>query len=140
MNGRTTGGIVEIPQTEIPRYVLDSTAVINHLNRKFDIEAFLEPRMPCRRFISGITDVEALSKPGMSKDEKAEAKTFLRTFESIDLWQSIKKMAAAIRRGTRMETPDAIIAATAVILNATCLSSDEHLQKLVWPGYTVHPL
>ena len=116
---------------------MDSTAIINHLNKKFDIEVIFAAIPRYERFVSGITDIEALSKPGMTDTEMDEAKIFLRTFESIDLWPVIKEEAASIRRGTKMETPDAVVAATAVVLGATCLSSDDHMQKLVWPGYTV---
>jgi predicted nucleic acid-binding protein len=125
---------------EIPKYVLDSTAIINHLNNKVDIKAFFATLPEYERFISGIPDIEAMSKPGMTDAEMDEAKAFLRTFESVDLWPAIKEEAAKIRRGTKIKTPDAAIAATAVVLGAICLSSDEHLQKLVWPGYTVQAI
>jgi predicted nucleic acid-binding protein len=125
---------------ERPKYVLDSTAIINHLNNKVDIEAFFAAIPRYERFISGITDIEALSKPGMTDAEMDEADDFLLTFVPIDLEPAIKEEAAAIRRSTKMKTPDAVIAATAVILGATCLSSDEHLQNLVWPGYSVQSI
>jgi predicted nucleic acid-binding protein len=125
---------------ERPKYVLDSTVIINHLNNKFDIDAFFTAIPGYERFVSGITDIEALSKPGMTDAEIDQANAFLLKFVSIDLEPAIKEEAARIRRNTKMETPDAAIAATAVILGAICLSSDDHLQKLVWPGYTVQPV
>jgi predicted nucleic acid-binding protein len=125
---------------EMPKYVLDSTAVINHLNNKFDIDAFFAAIPRYERFVSGITDIEALSKPGMTDAEMDVANTFLLKFVPIDLEPAIKDEAAKIRRGTKMETPDAVIAATSIVLGATCLSSDEHLQKLVWPGYSVQSI
>jgi predicted nucleic acid-binding protein len=129
---------------ERPKYVLDSTAIINHLNDTVDINAFFNtlPAIPkADRFISGITFIEALSKPGMSEAELDEAADFLRTFVFIDVLEpEIKETAAALRRGRGLKIPDAIIAATAIILGATCLSGDEHLQKLSWPGYRVQAI
>jgi predicted nucleic acid-binding protein len=126
---------------ERPKYVLDSSVVINHLNSKLDIDAFfnaLPPLPKVDRFISGITAIEALSKPGMTELDIAEAKILLLKFVSIDLLgPKIKETAAVLRRDRGLLTPDAIIAATAIILGATCLSNDDHLLKLVWPGYTV---
>ncbi|GHV26916.1 hypothetical protein AGMMS4952_07770 [Spirochaetia bacterium] len=126
---------------ERPKYVLDSTTIINHLNAKLDIEAFFGalPALPkALRYINAITAIEALSKPGMTDVEMAEAGVLLLKFTSINLMTpAIRDTAAAIRRGTKMLTPDAVIAATAIVLGATCLSNDPHLLKLVWPGYTV---
>ncbi|GHV08216.1 hypothetical protein FACS189485_19470 [Spirochaetia bacterium] len=129
---------------ERPKYVLDSTVIINHLNKKVDIEAFFAalPALPkADRFISCFTAIEALSKPDMTDAEIAEANTLLLKFVSIDLiGPAIKNTAAAIRRGTKMLTPDAVIAATAIVLSAKLLSNDDHLLKLVWPGYSVQSI
>jgi predicted nucleic acid-binding protein len=119
----------------IPRYVLDSTVIINQLNSKVDIDAFFYTLPEYERYISGVTEIEVLSKPGMTEADIDEVTTFLLKFNKVNLLPTIKNTAAAIRRGTRMETPDAIIAATAIILGAICLSNDDHLLKLVWPGY-----
>jgi predicted nucleic acid-binding protein len=88
------------------------------------------------RFVSGITDIEVISRPGMTGAEIDQANAFLLKFVSVDLEPPVKDEAAAIRRGTGMQTPDAVIAATAIVLGATCLTSDRHLLNLAWPGYT----
>lgn len=125
---------------ERPKYVLDSTVIINHLNNKLDIETFFAALPKYERFVSGITDIEAVSKPGMTGAEIDQANAFLLKFVSVDLEPAIKDEAAAIRRGTGMQTPDAVIAATSIVLGATCLTSDRHLLNLVWPGYTVQAI
>jgi predicted nucleic acid-binding protein len=122
---------------EKPKYVLDSTVIINHFNKKVDIDAFFGTLPEYDRFISGITNIEAVSKPGMTGTEIDEANTFLLRFNSVNLLPAIKEEAAAIRRATNLKLPDAVIAATAVVLGATLLSNDAHLLKLVWPGYIV---
>jgi predicted nucleic acid-binding protein len=114
---------------EIPKYVLDSTVIINHINKQLDIEAFFDTLPAFDRFISDITNIEALSKPGMGKAEIDEAKGFLLQFESVALWPKIIEDAAALRRRFRLKTPDAsnqrfAIAATARVLGATLLTGD----------------
>ncbi|WP_010253687.1 PIN domain-containing protein [Treponema primitia] len=115
----------------IPRYVLDSTVIINQLNSKVDIDAFFDTLPEYERYISGVTEIEALSKPGMTEADINEVNTFLLKFNKVNLLPAIKNTAAAIRRGTKMLTPDAIISATAIVLGAICLSNDDHLLKLV---------
>jgi predicted nucleic acid-binding protein len=48
-------------------------------------------------------------------------------------------IAAAIRRSKKLLLPDALIAATALSLNATVISNDSHLRDFQWPGYTARP-
>jgi predicted nucleic acid-binding protein len=120
-----------------PRFILDSTVVINHLNKKIDVDAFFSAVPEFEWYVSIVTEIEALSKPGMTTDEEHEAMAFLARFVALDIDQKIKKETIDIRRATKLRLPDAVIAATAVILDATCLSNDTHLLNLVWPGYRV---
>jgi predicted nucleic acid-binding protein len=118
-----------------PRFVLDSTVVINHLNKKLDIDTFFSSIPEFERYISVITFIEAWSKqPLTSADEESTSK-LLSGFVSIDLIPSIQMETISIRQLRKLRLPDAVIAATAVILDATCLSNDPHLLNLVWPGF-----
>jgi predicted nucleic acid-binding protein len=49
-------------------------------------------------------------------------------------------LAIKLRRTGSLKLPDAIIAATAILLKATLLSNDNGLTGFFWPGYTVLPL
>jgi predicted nucleic acid-binding protein len=123
-----------------PRFVLDSTVVINHLNKKLDADTFFSDIPEYELYVSIVTEIEALSKPGMTEEEKQEAKTFLARFRIVNIIPAIKDITIEIRQITKLRLPDAVIAATAVILNATLLSNDSHhLKKLSWPGYQVKP-
>jgi len=46
------------------------------------------------------------------------------------------KTTIQIRRNKELRLPDAFIAASAIILNATVLSNDSHLLDYVHNGYT----
>jgi predicted nucleic acid-binding protein len=52
----------------------------------------------------------------------------------------IREYAIAIRRSKKLLLPDALIAATALSLNATVISNDPHLRDFQWPGYSARPL
>jgi predicted nucleic acid-binding protein len=55
---------------------------------------------------------------------------------------TIERTAIAIRREgePRLKLPDAIVAATAVFMDAALVTADARLCKLTWPGFTVMPL
>jgi predicted nucleic acid-binding protein len=62
---------------------------------------------------------------------------FLKDIIIIPFSGAIKHEAIAIRREglPRPKLPDAIIAATAVVLNAKLVTADDKLCRLVWPGF-----
>jgi predicted nucleic acid-binding protein len=133
-NGATPGKKL-VEEIDKPRFVLDSTVVINHLNKKLNADTFFNSIPEYELYISIVTEIETLSKPSMTEEEKQEAKVFLARFKTVNIIPAIKDMTIEIRQITRLKLPDAVIAATAVILNATLLSNDpHHLKKFVWPG------
>jgi predicted nucleic acid-binding protein len=50
-----------------------------------------------------------------------------------------REYAIAISRSKKLLLPDALIAATALSLNATVISNDPHLRDFQWPGYSARP-
>jgi predicted nucleic acid-binding protein len=64
----------------------------------------------------------------------------LARFIQVDIFGPIINETAVILRRKTLDFPDAIIAATAVMLNATVLSNDPHLRYFSWPGYTAQPV
>jgi predicted nucleic acid-binding protein len=53
----------------------------------------------------------------------------------IEIDKSICEVAIKIRRAKELRLPDALIAASAIILNATVLSNDSHLRDYKHIGY-----
>jgi predicted nucleic acid-binding protein len=122
-----------------PLFVLDSTAVINHLNHKFDVDKFVENIDPAAdKIVSVVTYIETLAKPGVTLDEEQEAMTFLASCKVEDISTAIRDETIKLRRiNPQKKLPDCIIAATAIALKATLLSNDPHLINLVWPGLAI---
>jgi predicted nucleic acid-binding protein len=104
---------------------------MNFLNKKI----FSLPRGDI--FISVISRMEVLAKPDHTPESEKEAQNFLNELTVIPLVDAIERTATYIRRegSPRLKLPDAIVAATAVILNAKLVTYDERLVKLTWPGF-----
>jgi predicted nucleic acid-binding protein len=122
-----------------PRFMLDSNIVIGHLNNRLDLINFFEARGECEVFFNLVTEIEALAKPGISTDEEAAIRAVLGCFQWVDIDDAVRGTAILFRRANpkMMLLPDALIAASAIMLHATVLSNDLHLTKFTWPGYRV---
>jgi predicted nucleic acid-binding protein len=125
-----------------PRFILDSNVLIDTLNHKLDLEAFLDGLPPdCELYINLVTEIEVLAKPGMDAKEEAEARSFLDGFLWAEIDKPTRDEAILIRRSKDkpLRLPDALIAASSVMLKAVVLSNDPHLRDYQWPGYAAQP-
>ena len=80
--------------------------------------------------ISVISEIELLSYPNLSTKEEAAIRDFLSNIETLGLRSDVTETAIAFRRQHRMKLPDAIIAASASVLDAVHLTNDSALLKL----------
>jgi predicted nucleic acid-binding protein len=89
-----------------------------------------------RHFISVVTRMEILADPKHTEHTLRQAEEFLRTVFVVPLTGEIEETAIVIRRSgsPRPKLPDAIVAATAVLMNAPLASADDKLLRLSWPG------
>jgi predicted nucleic acid-binding protein len=118
-----------------PRFVLDASVLIGALNHKLDLFAFLEAQGECEIFTTLVSEIETLAKPGMTSEEETEARAVLRCFKRVEIGDAIRDIAVQIRRTKKLLLPDALIAASAISLNATVLSNDLHLRDYQSDGY-----
>jgi predicted nucleic acid-binding protein len=118
-----------------PRFVLDASVLIGCLNHKLDLFAFLESQGECEIFTTRISEIETLAKPGMTPEEEAEARELLSCFKRVEIDDTIRDITVQIRRTKKLLLPDALIAASAISLNATALSNDPHLRDYQGDGY-----
>jgi predicted nucleic acid-binding protein len=112
-------------------YLLDSNILIEYLNGQDRIVAYLDSisiKENC--IISIISKIELISAPKLTRNEIKNILSFLENFQNINLTDEIALKAAEIRRKYKLKFPDAVIAATAIISNATLVSGDEVFNKL----------
>jgi predicted nucleic acid-binding protein len=118
------------------RFILDTNVVIDTLNNDLDLLAFLDDFPDCEVYINPVVEIEVLSKPDMSGQEEATARTLLDLFKWVGIDKLTCDIAVQIRRTKELRLPDALIAASAIVLNAIVLSNDSHLRDYQRSGYT----
>jgi predicted nucleic acid-binding protein len=89
-------------------------------------------------FVSVITEIELLSYPSLTEDEEQKIQTFLEDIVLIELSRDIRSATIDLRRKTGLKLPDAIIAATAIAINAKLLTNDRVFDRV--SGLEVIPI
>jgi predicted nucleic acid-binding protein len=86
--------------------------------------------------ISVITRMEILADPKQTEITLRKAEDFLQDVSVIPLTDAIERIATGIRRSglPRPRLPDAIVAATAVALEAPLITRDADFLRLQWHG------
>ena len=115
-------GISSVKDT---RSLLDTNAALYFLGGRL-----IHPLPSGLHFISIISEIELLSYSRLSSQEETHIRSFLSQIETIGLDPEIKEMAITLRRQYRLKVPDAIIAASAKVVQATLLTNDSSLLKL----------
>jgi predicted nucleic acid-binding protein len=118
----------------------DTCAVAKLLKREYDLASLGIDVDEVEQYVSVIARMELLAKQGLPSEEEREIREFLAQATVVPIDTDVETEAIAIRRDRKLRLPDAIIAATSVILNTTLLTDDDHLLKLSWPGYTARPI
>ena len=114
------------------QYLIDNNAISNFFSRLFpdrgmDFMAGVLDQTPT---ISVITEIEALSwvNPDKSKEQIVEA--FVQDATVLALTPAVVAQCVSIRRSRKIKTPDAIIAATAIVNNLTLVTSDSDFDNI----------
>ena len=71
-----------------------------------------------------ITEIEALSYPGLSLAEDLRIRQFFEELNVIPITSLVRDRTIEIRRRNKLRIPDAIIVATALTLEASLLTND----------------
>ncbi|MGD1702809.1 PIN domain-containing protein [Dapis sp. BLCC M229] len=80
--------------------------------------------------MSIITEIELLSYPSLTPVEEVQIRNFLAQITIVGIESQIKDLAIALRKSYRLKLPDAIVAATAQLLNAKLFTNDARLINL----------
>ncbi len=101
------------------RRVVDTNVALYFLGGRL-----AEELAPGEYFASFITEMELLSYTGLDENGEKAIREFLADLEIVGITPSVKEHAIALRRRHGLKLPDAIIAATAISLDAALLSND----------------
>jgi len=114
------------------RYLIDSNVIVNYTSEKFHKEAmsFLADVIDEIPKISVITKIETLSWHSTIIQEEVSVKSFINSSNVIALSDNIVEKCIEIRRNCKIKTPDAIIAATAIVNDFTLLTSDSDFNRI----------
>jgi predicted nucleic acid-binding protein len=119
------------------KIVLDTVAVLRFL-KKYEGAPDLGKLFPdSELFISEISEFELMSYWNITREEESSINQMLLDLVIIPLLPEIKQQGIIFRRITRCKTPDSIIAATAIILEATLITHDTGFKKIDFPGFNV---
>jgi len=114
------------------RYLIDNNVISNYFSgllskNGMDFIAGVIDQTPN---ISVVTEIEALSWINPDKNKEKIIEDFIHDSNVLALSPNIVKQCIVIRREKKIKTPDAIIAATAIIHSLTLLTSDADFQNI----------
>jgi predicted nucleic acid-binding protein len=109
------------------KFLLDTNAVLYILSGDENLATLLYNE---RLYISIITEIELLSYKLITNKEKQQIKNFLSDFIIINIDDDIKDQAIETKKASHLKLPDSIIAATAITLDITLVTSDKQFKTL----------
>jgi hypothetical protein len=113
--------------------VLDTNAILYLLGGQM-----AQPLAPERYFVSVISEMELLSYPSLDDAALVQIHSLLSEVTVVELTVEIRELAIGLRRKHALKLPDAIIAATALSLEAQLIANDTKLLRV--PGLTCQSL
>lgn len=108
------------------QYLIDNNVISHFLSGFFTKEGmdFISNIIDQTPIISVITEIEALSWVNPDKNKEQILKSFVQDATILELSSSVVAQCVTIRRSRKIKTPDAIIAATAIVHNLILITSD----------------
>ena len=111
------------------RWLLDTNVLIDAFaGRPEAVKAITTARTSDLEWIgySAVTRLEVLGFPGLAAEDEAGLRQLLAQFSEAEVGAAIIERAIEIRRSVRIKTPDAIIAATALLYGADLVTCNVH--------------
>jgi predicted nucleic acid-binding protein len=108
------------------QYLIDNNAISNFFSGLFSEKGmnFIAEVLDQTPTISVITEIESLSWVNTNKSKEEIVKSFIQDANVLALTSSVVAQCIRIKRSRKIKTPDAIIAATAIVHNLTLITSD----------------
>jgi predicted nucleic acid-binding protein len=107
-------------------YLLDTNVVIHYLDKSLPLKSidFLNQFIDQDCFLSVITQMEALGFNFKNSTEKNITEVFMENSIILDLNPEVVQKTIAIRKSRKIDLPDAIIAATAIVYDFTLITQN----------------
>ena len=114
-------------------YLIDNNVISSYFSGLFSEKAFnfIADVIDMIPNISVITEIEALSWVSPDKNKEAVVKAFIEDANILQLSPDVIAQCIHIRRSRKIKTPDAIIAATAIVHNLTLITSDSDFNHIL---------
>ncbi|TAG54150.1 MAG: PIN domain-containing protein [Cytophagales bacterium] len=114
------------------QYLIDNNAISNFFSGLLTENGldFISKVLDQTPIISVITEIEALSWINPNKSKELIVKEFIKDATILALTPDIVAQCVNIRRSRKIKTPDAIIAATAIIHNLTLITNDNDFKNI----------
>ena len=114
------------------QYLVDNNVISNYFTESFPLKTmnFISGVIDKIPNISVITEIEALSWIAPDKVYEIIIKEFINNANILPLTKKIVAECVQIRRSKKIKTPDAIIAATAIVNNLTLITSDNDFKNI----------
>jgi hypothetical protein len=114
------------------QYLIDNNAISNFFSGLFTEKGmgFMAEVLDQIPTISVITEIEALSWINPDKSKEQIVKAFIQDATVLALTPDVVAQCVSIRRSRKIKTPDAIMAATAIVHNLTLITSDSDFNNI----------
>jgi predicted nucleic acid-binding protein len=114
------------------QYLIDNNAISNFFSGNFTEKAmdFMSKIIDETPIISVITEIEALSWINPNKNKERIVRKFIEDANVLPLNADVVIECVKIRRNRKVKTPDAIIAATAIVFNLILVTSDNDFDNI----------
>lgn len=109
------------------KVVVDTNVMLYYLDGDNNVAIFFEDNKPQISFIS---ELEALSAPELSIEEKDKINILLSVLTIYPFREEFKEATIKIRSRYKLKLPDAIIAATALTMNLPLVTGDKAFKKV----------
>lgn len=118
------------------KYLIDNNVISSFFSGGFSQSGmdFISDLLDHTPTISVITEIEALSWINKDKNKETIVKEFINDASVLALTPAIVAECVRIRRSKKIKTPDAIIAATAIIHNLKLVTSDSDFTSIAELG------
>jgi predicted nucleic acid-binding protein len=107
-------------------YLLDTNVVVHYLNKSLPLKSirFLNQFIDENCYVSIITQMETLGYNFKNKSDKNVTEIFIENSIVLEISPEVVKKTIAIRKSRKINLPDAIIAATAIVYGFTLITQN----------------